>query len=193
MAQRFCTVLDCVDIGFIPHGTLDELPLPSRLGATRVGGIDLNKPRIRAVPAGVLALSPAPGGFTAADLTAEVTAMRGMDGYTTRQAAYDLRKLRGKDLVDEPGRTRHYLGPPAAARIIAALTTLRDRVISPLLAGVTEPRRRWPPATWTTIDRHCRTLRLEMMAMFTELGIACGQTTFRRPGFRKRLALSPGG
>ncbi|MGW3663424.1 hypothetical protein [Streptomyces sp. NPDC005141] len=97
--------------------------------------------------------------------------MRGMDGYTTRQTAYDLRKLRGKNLVDKPGRTRHHLVPPAAARSIAALTTLRDKVISPLLAGVTEPRR--PPATWTTIDQHCQTLRLEMMAMFTELGIAC--------------------
>lgn len=53
-------MLDCVDIGFIPDGTLDELPLPSQLGATRVGGIDLNKPRIRAVLAGVLALAPAP-------------------------------------------------------------------------------------------------------------------------------------
>jgi len=45
------------------------------------------------------------------------------------QAAYDLRKLRGKDLVDKPGRTRHYLVPPAATHIIAAPTTLRDKVI----------------------------------------------------------------
>ncbi|WP_406375810.1 hypothetical protein OG788_39870 [Streptomyces sp. NBC_00647] len=86
MAQRFCTMLVCVDIGFMPDGTLDELPLPFQLGATRVGGIDLNRPRIRAVLAGVLALAPAPGGFTATHLTAQVTAMRGMDGYTTRQA-----------------------------------------------------------------------------------------------------------
>ena len=30
MAERFCTMLDCVDIGFIPDGILDQLPLPSR-------------------------------------------------------------------------------------------------------------------------------------------------------------------
>src|SRR6266536_3081905 len=48
ICQRFCTALDCVDIGFLPGGTLDQLPLPAQLGASRVGGIDVNKPRIRA-------------------------------------------------------------------------------------------------------------------------------------------------
>jgi hypothetical protein len=174
MAERFCTMLDCVDVGFIPDGTLDRLPLPSQIGATRVGGIDLNKPRIRAVLTAILALSPAPGGFTTGDLAAKVTAMRGQAGYTIRQAAYDLRKLRGKALVDKAGRTRRYHVPPNAARIIAALTTLRDQVITPLLAGVTEPRLQRPPANRATTDQHYQTLRLEMMALFADLGIACG-------------------
>ena len=66
MAGRFCTMLDCVDTGFIPDGMLDEQPLPSQIGATRTGGIDLNKPRSRAVLAAALALAVAPGGFTVA-------------------------------------------------------------------------------------------------------------------------------
>jgi hypothetical protein len=77
MRQRFCTALDCVDIGFLPGGTLDQLPLPAQLGASRVGGIDVNKPRIRAALAAVLALAPSPDGFTVADLTAKVHAMTG--------------------------------------------------------------------------------------------------------------------
>ena len=28
MADRFATTLDCADIGFLPDGILDELPLP---------------------------------------------------------------------------------------------------------------------------------------------------------------------
>jgi hypothetical protein len=48
MAERFCTTLDCVDVGFLTDQTLDELPRPSQLGRTRVGGIDLNKPRMPA-------------------------------------------------------------------------------------------------------------------------------------------------
>ncbi|MGH3847087.1 MAG: hypothetical protein ACRDS0_37550, partial [Pseudonocardiaceae bacterium] len=41
----------------------------------RVGGIDLNKPRIRAALTAVLALAAAPGGFTVADLAARVHTM----------------------------------------------------------------------------------------------------------------------
>ena len=36
-------------------GLLDELPLPAQVGATRTGGLDLNKPRMRAVLAAALA------------------------------------------------------------------------------------------------------------------------------------------
>ncbi|MGH3684662.1 MAG: hypothetical protein ACRDSM_06345 [Pseudonocardiaceae bacterium] len=60
MVERFTTALDCVDVSFLPDGTLDELPLPTRIGATRIGGVDLNKPRIRSTLAAVLALSEAP-------------------------------------------------------------------------------------------------------------------------------------
>ncbi len=135
MVEEFCTALDCVDVGFIPDGLLDALPAPSQLGGTRVGGIDVNKPRTRAVLAAALALAIAPGGFTVADFTAKVRAMTGQAGYTTRNAAYDLRKLRCKHLAGKPGRTRRYHISPGAARIISALLTLREHVIAPLLAG----------------------------------------------------------
>ena len=156
MADRFATTLDCADIAFIADGILDELPLPSRLGATRIGGIDLNKPRIRAALSAALALAAAPHGFTVAELAAKVHAMTGHGGYTTRQAAYDLRKLRGKDLVAKPGRTRRYHIPPEAARTIAALLALRDHVIAPILAGVRSPRMGRKPAA---LDPHRPRLR----------------------------------
>jgi hypothetical protein len=174
MAGRFCTMLDCVDTGFIPGGLLDQLPAASWLGSTRVGGIDVNKPRSRAMLSAALALAIAPGGFTVADFAAKVRDMTGQAGYTIRNAAYDLRKLRGKHLADKPGRTRRYLISPSAARIISALLTLREHVIAPLLAGVADPRIRRTPRHWTDIDRHCQALRLEMMALFADIGIACG-------------------
>ncbi len=62
MVDRFTSMLDCVDVGFIPDGVLDQLPLPSQIGATRVGGVDVNKTRIRAALAAVLALAVAPEG-----------------------------------------------------------------------------------------------------------------------------------
>jgi hypothetical protein len=44
MAGRFATTLDCADISFLPDGSLDELPLPSRLGATRTGASTSTSP-----------------------------------------------------------------------------------------------------------------------------------------------------
>ncbi len=173
MVERFGTALDCVDVAFLPDRTLDRLPLSSQIGRTRVGGVDLNKPRIRAALAAVLALSARPAGFTVADLTRKVHAMTGQtpEGYTRRQAAYDLRKLRGKDLVSNPVRSRRYLTPPAAARTITALLTLRDQVIGPILAGVRSPRRGAKPAIWTRVDQQYETLRIDMQALFQHLGI----------------------
>jgi hypothetical protein len=172
MADLFATTLDCADISFIADGTLDELPLPARIGATRTGGIDLNKPRIRAALAGTLALAAAPHGFTVAELTARVRSMSGQGGYTSRQAAYDLRKLRGKGLAVKPARTRRYHIPPDAARTIAALLALRDHVLAPVIAGARRPRRGRKPAHWTATDQDYETLRIGMQALFHDLGIA---------------------
>lgn len=149
MAERFTSMLDCVDIGFLPDGILDQLPVASQVGATRVGGIDINKPRIRQALAAVLALSVAPNGFTVADFTAKVQAMTGQneEEYSTRQAAYDLRKLRGKELIVKVQKSHSYRVCKQGARIIAALCTLRDHVLAPILAGVKSPRNGRPPKT----------------------------------------------
>jgi hypothetical protein len=171
MVERFTTALDCVDVGFLPEDTLDELPLPTRIGATRIGGVDLNKPRIRSTLAAVLALSAAPNGFTVTDLTTKVHAITGQTGYTTRQAAYDLRKLRGKELITKPGRSRRYQVPALAARTITALLALRDHVIAPILAGVRSPRMGRKPTHWTRVDRDYETLQVNMHTLFHDLGI----------------------
>jgi hypothetical protein len=171
MADRFAATLDCADIGFLPDGTLDQLPLPARIGATRTGGIDLNKPRMRAALAAALALTAAPHGFTVAEHAAKVRQMTRQPGYTIRQASYDPRKLRGKDLATKPARSRRYQIPPGAARTIAALLTLRDQVIAPILAGVRSPRLGRKPAHWTRIDRDYETLRTGMQVLFHDLGI----------------------
>jgi len=174
MLERFLTALNCVDAAFIADQTLEQLPLGSQVGTTRVGGVDLNKPRIRTALAAVLALAPAPGGFTVAQLAAKVQQMTGQTDrdYTTRQAAYDLKKLRGKHLVVKPGRSRRYHAPPQALRTITALLVLREQVIGPILAGVRIPRRGRKPTTWTRTDQHYETLRLGMQALFNDCGIA---------------------
>jgi hypothetical protein len=79
--------------------------------------------------------------------------MTGQTAYTIRQAAYDLRKFRGKNLVTKPGRGHRYQVPVQAARTITALLALRDHVIAPILAGVRSPTPAARPTTWTLVDR----------------------------------------
>jgi hypothetical protein len=174
MVDRFTSMLDCVDVGFLPDGILDQLPAPSQIGATRVGGVDVNKPRTRTALAAILALAVAPDGFTVADLAAKVRSLTGQTDldYTVRQAAYDLRKLRGKQLVVKPGRTRRYQVPGEAACTIAALLTLRDHVIAPILAGVRSPRIGRKPAAWAAVDRDYEQIRIGMQTLFADLGIS---------------------
>jgi hypothetical protein len=173
IAERFATALDCVDTGFLADGVLDQSPTGSRLGATRIGGVDLNKPRMRDALRAALALAPAPNGFTVAEFAAKVHAITGTSDadYTIRQAGYDLRKLRGKQLLDKPARTRRYQVDAPAARTIAALLTLRDQVIAPILAAVRSPRMGRKPAHWTRVDRDYERIRIDMQTLFTDLAI----------------------
>ena len=173
MVDRFTSMLDCVDVAFLPDGILDQLPAGSQIGATRVGGIDLNRPRMRNTLEAVVALAVAPDGFTVTDLAAKVRSLTGQDDdqYTVRQAAYDLRKLRGKQLVAKTGRTHRYHVPGQAARTIAGLLTLRDHVIGPILAGIRRPGPGRPPKTRTRIDRDYEHLRDGMRTLLHDLAI----------------------
>jgi hypothetical protein len=173
IAERFATALDYVDTGFLGDGVLDVLPTCVQLGATRVGGVDPNKPRMREAVRAALALAPAPNGFTVAEFTAKVHAHTGVDhtGYSVRQAAYDLRKLRGKQLIDKPSRSRRYVVSPLAARTIAALLTLREQVIAPILANVHSPKMGRKPAHLTRVDRDYERIRIDMQTLFTDLAI----------------------
>jgi hypothetical protein len=156
---------------FISDETLEELPRSAWVGKSRVGGIDLNQPRMRAVAEAVTALAARPRGFTASQLAAEVQS-RGQAEYGSRRATYDLKKLRAKQLVRKIERTRRYQATPNGARALTALLVLRDKVIQPLLAAACQPRHRGPASKLTVVDQHYHTLRGTMSQLFEALGIA---------------------
>ena len=173
MLERFVTTCDCVHAGFIDDQILERLARSATLGTTRVGGLDLNKARQRAVASATLALAGGPNGFGVADLAQKVQEITANPGYTSRQAAYDLRKLRAHDLAVKPEGTRRYVVPPDAARTLTGVATLRDEVLLPVLAGLrdpsTTPRQ---PSQPTPVDLHYENLRREMTALLKDLGIA---------------------
>jgi hypothetical protein len=122
---------------FIADDTLEQLPTASRVGKTRVGGIDFNRPRMRATAHAVIALATAPKGFTASPLAEKVATLSSLPAsrYGPRHAAYDLKKLRGKKLVEKIGSSHRYQPTRQGLRAMTALLVLRDKVIKPLLAG----------------------------------------------------------
>ena len=163
-----------VDGCFVADETLENLPLPTQVGQTKIGGIDFNKPRMRRVAEAVLALSTSPTGFTASDLAHKVRAMSGQaeSEYGPRRAAYDLKKLRGKGMVGKIGGSRRYQPVPEGLRTMTALLVLRDKVIRPLLAASSRPEADAKLNNPTPIDQHYETLRLGMRGLFNALGIA---------------------
>jgi hypothetical protein len=171
--ERFQQALSCIDQCFIADETLEQLAVPAQVGQTKVGGIDFNKPRIRWVVDAVLALSSV-GGFTASQLAHQVRRVSGQpeSAYGPRQAGYDLKKLRGKYMVQRLGRTRRYEPLPQGLKALTALVVLRHKVIKPLLAAATEIRPARGAQNPTRIDQFYETLRTGTRGLFRELGLA---------------------
>lgn len=174
---RFLNALRCMHISFINSWALDELHRPSQTGKNRVAGVDVNQPRIRGVLWAVIALAPKPGGFTISDLAAKVQEVSGFakEVYGKRQAAYDLKKLRCKQIVEKVDKSRRYITVPRGAQIICALLTLREKIIRPLVAAAGKPRFGPKPKNYGAIDVHYENLSREMRCAFATLGISLKQ------------------
>jgi hypothetical protein len=173
MLVRFLNTVQAAHVSFLDAGAFERWSEPSARGHRRLAGIDLNKVRNRHVLDAVVTLATAPDGFTVAEVAAKVRERNGWneDRYAARHAAYDLAKLRGKNLIDRPVRSHRFNADPAGMRTMCAYLLLREQVIKPLLAGVTHPRGR-PPKTVHPIDQHYLRLRQELHATFETLGLA---------------------
>jgi hypothetical protein len=88
----------------------------------------------------VLACAASPKGFTASE-TARQIRQSGPPGlqYQSRQAAYDLKKLRGKKFIRKIQRSHRYEPLSHGLRAMTALLVLRDKLIRPLLAASCHP------------------------------------------------------
>jgi hypothetical protein len=171
--ERFMDNLYCMDATFVSDDMLDQLPTRSCIGKTPVGGIDLNKPRSWAVLQGALALACSPDGFTVKQFAAAVGPIlaTSMPNYGMRQAAYDLKKLRAKNLLTRAGKCRRYCIPPTAIRAVAALVILREKVLRPILAGVAKTTTGRKPQNRSIIDQHYATICQAMITLFQDLRI----------------------
>lgn len=174
--ERFLSVLHSVDAAFIHTNVLQDWRLPSKVGACRVGGIDIQQERIQAVMQAILALSvlPTPGGFTASDLAEKVREILPLNSinYQTRQASYDLKKFRGKQLINKIGKSRQYKAKPSALRNIAACQILQQKVMNPLLENAGKAIIKPKHHNHSQLDEHYRNIQTEMQHIFKHFNIA---------------------
>jgi hypothetical protein len=172
--DRFLNVLRSIDVACINPAQLDALSTPSQVGQTRIGGVDLTQSRMRAVIEAVMSLASAPHGFSVSEVVAQVQTITGMTDrdYTPRQAAYDLKKLRGKDWVRKVETSRRYETVPEGLRTMTALLVLREKVIKPVLAGAGKPKNGRPLKHPNPMDVHYTALQTEMRQLFQTIGIA---------------------
>jgi hypothetical protein len=174
MLNSFLEVVYCVATSYIADTTLEALPTSSRVGRARVGGIDINNPRMRAVIEAVTGFAAAPLGFRASDIAAKVREIMGYseDTYTSRKAAYDLKKLRGKNVIHRVAKSRRYEIVPQGLRAVTALLVLRDKVIKPVLAGAGKPKSGTRPKNQSPIDTHYEAIQSQMRSLFQLIGVA---------------------
>ena len=173
MVIAFLNAVQAAHVSFLDDANvLDHLPQPSQRGRRRVAGIDLTKPRMRAVSEAVIALATTPSGFTLAELAARTQVVWPTHPYTVRQAAYDIAKLRGKRLVERVGTTRRYRPGTRGLRTLAGLLILREKVIKPVIAGAGKPQIGRPPKRLHPLDQHYLALQRELRATFQTLKLA---------------------
>jgi hypothetical protein len=169
MLERFCTTVDCVDVSYLPDGILDELAQPSMIGRTRVGGIDLDKPRTRSVLTALAALAAAPDGSpspTSPPRSAPAAAT------TTPPAKPPTTSANSAATTSSPNPTT----TPLPRRTPSSPDDHRPpRPTRPRHRP--HPRRRPQPPTrpqiahWTAIDRDYETLRTAMQTLIHHLAL----------------------
>jgi hypothetical protein len=179
MLIDFLNVVQAAHLASLDAGALDALPQPTQRGAQRLAGVDIQKPRMRAAMAAVLASAPKPGGFTVGDVAERTRVLLGpgVFTYTSRHAAYDLRKLRGKALVERVRTTRRYQPQPQASARWRRSSSYAKRSSSPSWRVRTDQAGA-APQTHPPLDVHYENLQRELRRTFENAGL--GRVISRR-------------
>jgi hypothetical protein len=174
MAMRFLAVLHAAHPAVLDPTAAADLSRPGYVGTTRLAGLDLRAPRMRAVLHALLALGASPTGFGVQDLARTVQVQTGSEAtqYTVRHAAYDLKKLRGKGLVQRILHTRRYQPDLERFATACAALLLHEQVFVPVLSGITHHLDQAGQTPQHAIDQHYLTLSRALRATMQAVGIA---------------------
>ena len=139
--------------------TFQKVSQPSKTAeGLHSSGLRFGDPRVMAVFSSLVAFSCLVAGFDNRRLVEQVSAL--LDApYTSRQASYDLRRLRRKGLIDKVPRKRRYHLTPLGRKVAVLFIKAYGRVLAPGLTALDlklpqEVAQRCPLATaWRRFDR----------------------------------------
>jgi hypothetical protein len=83
-------------------------------------------------------------------------------------AAYDIKKLRGKDLLSKLPESRRYSLPPQAVPTIAALVIIREKLLRPTLAASANPLSDTSQPAVLQSTNTARTFRQDMLILMRD-------------------------
>jgi hypothetical protein len=166
---RFLEALGEGSPGLPDAATLQRIVLPTVHDGQRAPGLRFGDPRVMALFASIASFEHVLGGLTNRGLR-DHTANLYDPAYTSRQATYDLRRLRLKGLIERVPGTHTYRVTAHGRAIATFFTRLAARVVIPALTQLDEPLR--PPraapsslvSAWRAYDTELRTLLREFAA-----------------------------
>lgn len=156
--QRLCDA-QAADARPAPDvATFTEVTRPSTVDGQHAPGLRFGDPRVMAVMAAIVGFTHVVAGFDNPALVRLVSTQLDQH-YTSRQATYDLRRLKRKGLIVRlPGHHRYQL-TPLGRRVAVLFTKTYGRVLAPGLTALDpqlppELAQRSPLATtWRQLDR----------------------------------------
>ena len=119
----------------------------------------------------VIELCTQPYGFTSSQLAEKVQERLFNIEYTPKKAAYDLKKLRAKELVSKGEKSRKYVATQYGLRTMVALLTLREKVIKPILTGSYKMTKQRQPKNQSPLDIAYKKIQDDMITLFAVVGI----------------------
>jgi hypothetical protein len=161
-------------VSLLSDGSLEQLTNPTQKGKQRLAGVDIKKKRNIAVMKCVLALAIKPGGYSAKDISIlmkEKLDKKQSSTYTPAKAAYDIRKFRGKALVDKTGNTRKDKTTKKGIETIVGILSITQKILPTILSSVNKTVLSGNPEEMSELDNHYIKINSEINAICKSYGI----------------------
>lgn len=168
LMNSFMNNLKYTHIALIKDGSLEELTSPTKKGKTRLAGININQKRSLTAMETVLELAVKPYGFTVKDV-ARIMKEKSDATYTARKASYDLRKLRGKSLVEKQKGKNTYIATEKGIQNMSIVLSLIKEQIPKSLAILNSDIEK--KKELDKVEQHYFNIRNEISALREKYGI----------------------